>query len=71
MKAAQPSLLRVPMSYGNTLLLNDILKPADREIGVPEFQCEKFGLDHGPFRIHHRTFPTICHFRSFSTVTGL
>lgn len=25
----------------------------------------------GPFRIHHRTFPTICHFRSFSTVTGL
>ena len=26
---------------------------------------------HGPLRIHHKTFPTICHFLSFSTVTGL
>jgi hypothetical protein len=38
----------LPMPHGNGNLLNDAAKTANREIGVPGFQCGRSGPDHGP-----------------------
>jgi len=75
---------RAGKNYGQLQSVRDIFPPRGRSgtgfraigawrcgHGNPQTEVCATKCSHGPFRIHHRTLPTICHILSFSTVTGL